>query len=660
VPGFIRRFGSFPSTEQIMAIEGVTIVDAPQPGSIQGVQSGVACVVGEFPDYTYATDVSPTNGAVTTKAQPVEVFSAQDMLNKLGGWDPTIGAFGSDLGSGFLSVRNKKFARLICVPINLASAFGARFWRELPTNKAASDPTPIVQVAAATVPAGKEFKATTNRVLCGKRLVFTDSPAYASGIDADTAVAASAATQNITMVGGNFVNRGVKKGDVLVLGVIGGASYLGTNAGTYRVVSVTSATVLVVEKQDGSNFAWVDEASAAQPWRLHVGETADTGPKNSFTEQAGYLIPCRPLDATIAVSTTCTPTVAAAAGTGSTWDPLSGLTMKTHSAGSLVYTGAVQGPNAASASGLDALYATAIDSLLTDDAPAREVNILWSARKSAAIRTKLKAHALAASAIGIGRTVILSPSLTTLTLAATAADTDPGVGGSRDERVFYSWPGVRHLVPEAVNASLVTSDGKTTTDGVLDDTADGWLASVLSNLAPERNPGQVADPVPTVLAPVAGFQRGAPVMGMNEYIQMRSVGICGLRRDQAYGFFFQSGVTTSQTSGQKNINRRRTADFIQDSISRRLLAFSKLPLSNQLKDGARGEVEAFLEELLSPNNAAAQRIAAYEVDVKSGNTPDLEAKGIFVIIVRVRMMATADFIVLQAEVGENVTITSAA
>ena len=140
--------------------------------------------------------------------------------------------------------------------------------------------------------------------------------------------------------------------------------------------------------------------------------------------------------------------------------------------------------------------------------------------------------------------------------------------------------------------------------------------------------------------------------------RLRQNGICGLRNDRVSGFIFQSGVTTSLVSGQKNINRRRMADFIEDSVAQSLVPMSKLPLTNSLKDAMTGQVDAFLTQLKSDNNPAAQRIVDYSVDDQSGNTPDLEARGIFVIIARVRTLATADFIVLQAEIGEGVVITS--
>lgn len=651
--GFVRRYGSYPSKEQITAIEGIVIIDTPPPGSIEGVQSGVACVVGEFADMTYAVSISAT-GVVSTAPVPVEVFSAQDMANKVGGWDETLGVFGAEQGSGFLSLRNKKFSRLVIVPVNLTSDKGVRLWRDLPTNAAASAASPIVPVQAALVPAGREFKSSTNRARSCKRVVFTDGAAYVSVIDATTVVSGSAVTQIITSATAGFVAAGAKAGDLVVLGVIAGATYLGGNAGTYRIVSVDSATQLTVEKMDGTSFVWLANTASPQPLRLHPAAAGDTGGANILSATAGYLIPARPLDATISAATALTPSVVPAAGTATSWDPLSGLTMRTQTGGALTYTAAVQAPNAVNAAAIDALYASAVDALLTDDAPAREVNILWSARKSSTIRTKLKSHVLAASAVGIGRSCVLSPSLVTATTDAVVASTDPGVGGNRDERDDYAWPGLRHFVPEAVGFSLATSDAKTTTDGILDESGDGWLACLMSNLPPERNPGQVQSPVPELMAPVVGFQRGAPALTMNDYIRLKAAGVAGFRRDQSFGFFVQSGITTSLTSGQKNINRRRMADFVEDSVARALLPFNKLPLTNQLKDGAVSEVNAFLEGLLSPNNPAAQRINSYIVDPKSGNTPDLEAAGIFVIIVKVRTLATADFIVLQFEVGEGV------
>jgi hypothetical protein len=291
---------------------------------------------------------------------------------------------------------------------------------------------------------------------------------------------------------------------------------------------------------------------------------------------------------------------------------------------------------------------------------------VWSARKPNSsvygIHAKLVQHAIDASARGVGRTTIVSPSLDNQDLGTVVGTVEPAVGvaGLRSERSDYSWPGVQLLVPEAVNFNLACADGTLTSTGVLDQTFDGWLAVLLSNLPPERNPGQTADPVPSLLAPILGLQRGAPDLDMFAYITMRQYGIAGPRLDQDTGIGLQSGITSSTTAGQKNINRRRMADYIEDSLARGLKPYNKLPLTKTLKDAALGVCDSFLSGLLSANNPAQQRIDGYIVDGVSGNTPELTAAGIYVIIVKVRTTPTADFITLRCEVGESVDVTTSA
>jgi hypothetical protein len=652
----IRRYQFFPGTEVITALEGVVIVDLPPPGSIQGVSTGKTALIGEFADMTYAV-LANSSGEIATKHQPVQVFTTQDMLNKVGSFDPTLGEFGGDCGNGFVELRSKKFSALVLVPVNLCSDRGTRVWRTLPTCRTATDPNPVVPMQAATVVAGREFRSGANRIRLGARHSFSGDVDYARGIVASVTAAGAAVTQTALLVGVDYVSL-ISVGDAFVLGVIGGVGALGANADTYRITAVTlvgADTQITVQKRDGSSFDWT--TGAALPFRLHLQRTYDSGAAgNILSAVAGYRLPARPLDATIAAATTVSPTVVPAAATATTWDPLSDLKFRTHPTGALTYTAAIQAPNAVNSASLDALYQDAIDSLLGDSLPQRDVSILWAARKSSTIRTKLRTHVLTQSENGVGRMACISPELTTLSNTAVQADTDPGVGGNRDERVIYDWPGLRVSVPEAVGFNLAGADGSTVTDGTLDTTSDGWLASIMSNLPPERNPAQGAPPVPSVMAPVLGFQRGVTPPDQGVYTAFRQRGICAPKIDPTIGPMFQSGITTSLIAGQKNINRRRMADFIEDSIAQRLVQFSKLPLTLQLRDGIVAECDAFLSGLLAANNPAAQRISDYQVDPVSGNTPTLEAQGIFVVIIRVRTLATADFIVLQAEVGEGVNI----
>lgn len=657
--GFIRRFGFFPGTEVITLIEGVVIVDLPPPGAINGVGAGTVCCVGEFADVTYGVAVD-TSGNVTTSPQPVEVFSGQDLADKVGGFDETIGDTGISGGNGFIALRNKKFSRLVVVPINLASPKATRVWRTLPTNASATRPVPIVTLAAGAVLAGREFKASANRARIMKKVIFTSIGHYTSGVDGAVVSAGAGVTQSFTAAGASFLtakNGGpVQAGDLLVVGMLGAAGAQGANADTYRVTAdATSATALTVEKQAGTSFDWTTGGSLA--WRVHPNTDAESG-AGPLSAIGACTIPTRPLDATIAAATVVAPSIVPAGpGTdGKAWEALTGLTLRTHATGTLVYAANVQAANAVYHVDLAALYALCFDALLAEESPARDVNILVPARTGADIRTAQKAHVLSASSQGVGRTTIMSPELTVVTVdGALAALTS----GYRHERVDFCWPGAQTFIPEAVGYAMKGADGFTHTDGNIDTHLNMWLAAVLSNLPPERNPGQGTAPVPEIMAPITRFQRLVGGLTMSNYMAFKSAGIAALRIDRKVGPIFQSGITTSLTSGEKNINRRRMADFLEDSMADRFVSFSKLPLTPALKDTLVGEADAFLAGLLSANNPPAQRISGYLLDDKSGNTPDLEAKGIFVLIAKVRTLATADDIVLQVEAGEGVTVTAA-
>lgn len=665
---FVRRFQSWPGNAVLQQIEGVDIIDLPAPGDFQGVGTGVVGLVGEFADMTHAVAVDST-GTVTSKPTPVQVLGSKDLLDKLGGFDETLGEFGVSGGNGFVALRKKKYSALVVVPVNLASSKGVRLVRDLPTCKSATDPSPIVPIQPGTVLAGREFKSGANRVRVAAGPSFSADTDIVRGADGSVTNAAPATTIVFASAGSNFLTclrpdgtAGVKKGDALVMGALSGAGAIAANADTFRVQAVTDLHTLVLEKQDGSSFALT--TSAVMPFRVHPGAAADTSAVAAgaaYADVGAYALPARPLDITITAGTAVAPTVVPTASSATAWDPLSGLTMliMPGGGGDLVYTAAVQAPNAVSAAGIEALYSAALDALLADAFPGNTVRRVLCARTSATIRANLRTHALDASARGLTRVAIISPALTT-TEAQAVADADPGIGAIRDERLIYCWPGGSVFVPEAVGFAIKGADGLSYTDGNLDDRADGWMASILSVLAPERNPGQAASPVQEVMANLGGFQRGVSGLGLPDYILFKQRGIAALRFDPDIGWFvFQSGITTSLTSGQTNINRRLMADFIEDSIAKILAPFAKLPLSKQYQDAEMGECDAFLEGLKSPNNPPAQRINDYVLDDKSGNTLALAGAGIFVIIGSVQMMATQDKIVFQAQIGPTINVKAA-
>ena len=65
----------------------------------------------------------------------------------------------------------------------------------------------------------------------------------------------------------------------------------------------------------------------------------------------------------------------------------------------------------------------------------------------------------------------------------------------------------------------------------------------------------------------------------------------------------------------------------------------------------------YLASLKSEAVPRQQRISDYSVDPTSGNTPEQEAAGIYVLAVAVRLLSEADNIVLLSQVGESVTVT---
>lgn len=659
--GFVRRFSDFPGVETITLIEGVIIVDLPPPGFIEGVGTGVACLVGEFADFSSAVSVT-TAGVVASAHKPVEVFGGQDLLEKMGGFDETLGQFGGDCGSAFVELRNKQFSRLVCVAVNLAATAACRVYRELPTNISATVAQPIIGTQQGIVVAGREFRDGADRVRNGQRHVFNNLAPRTIGVDGDVTSIGTAVTQLFDSAGSTFIADGVVEGDVLVLGVINGAGALGANAATYRVtVTPVSEIQLTVEQQDGVTFDW--STGGTLPFRVEPGANADSGPLNQLSEAAGYRLPVRPLDATISSTTNMAPTVVPPTASETLWDALSGLRMVAHPSTDVTFVPDVHTPNTASTATMSALYQLGFNSLITEEEPGRAVNLLWAARKDSLIASAGRQHVLTASSQGIGRTFTHSPPLDApQTTAAAIAAAYPGVGAFRDERVWYAWPGVQHFIPEAIGFAVGTADGNTNDEGLLDTTMDSWVVALASNIAPERSIASKRAPATTILSPILGFQRvssGTLSLNVENYIAHKREGVVSVRFLPNGGTpTVQSQVTTSQTAGQEDINRRRFADFLQDSAAQRLLSFNEEPLTQSLKDAAEAELQEFLLTLQSRNNPPASRLDSFEVDPNTGNTPSLEAQGIFVLIGRVRMFPLAKHIVFQTEVGPGVVINS--
>jgi hypothetical protein len=658
--GFIRYFSAFPSVAEITEISGAFIVDVPPPTTPPVPGFGKVIMIGEFADMSFATDVDDS-GNVTTRLQPVEILSSQDLIDKVGAFDPSLGDFGGASGNGFVALRNKRFnGGLVAVPLNLASSKGVRLVRELPTNKSVTDPSPVVPMQQAFVLAGSEFVLGANRVHLAKSQGFTDDSAYVVSTSGETTAVVAGANFDFEDTTATFVTDGVAVGDILVLGKVGAAGANGLNAGTYRIISIIDETALTAEAMDGSSLDIAASAGAELVYRIHPAATADSGAGKDYSDVGGYLLPARPLDATIAESSSLLPVIPAdpANATSTDWDAFSGLQMliMPGSGNDLVFTSAIQSANPVNGPELDQLYVDAIEATMTDDLPIGGSSFILCARTSLTIRQTLAQHVRIALADGMLRITAISPELTTTSLATVLGSSDPGVGANRSDRVVYNWPGARILIPEAVGVSIKGADGVSRTDGILDVTTDAFAISVMSGLPQERDPGQSAEPVPTILSPILGLQRNAPKLGLSEHKQLKKAGVMALRMTLDVGPVFQEGITSSLVDGTQDVNRRRFADFIEQSLASIYNLYAKQPLNDNLKNDIFSQTDAFLSQLKSANNPALARLNDYQIDKINGNTPDRERQGIYVIIVKVQMFPIAKFIGIQAEVGPNVVI----
>lgn len=310
---------------------------------------------------------------------------------------------------------------------------------------------------------------------------------------------------------------------------------------------------------------------------------------------------------------------------------------------------------------IDAAYARTFAATLSQNAVTKETNLLVCARSSNANRQAGRANAITASADGLrGRRFIMRPPLNTKRVDARSTTAQPGAGTYRSDRVVYCYPGVNTFVPQIAARGLAGGTGFTA-DGIVDLGFDSFVASCISQLNPEENPGQLT----AFMGSALGVERNnsdVQDLTMDDYVLFKAQGIAALMMEEGTATI-QSGVVNVDpaTFGNiKNIARRGMADYIQDSLAIALKPFFKKLASAQRRGECAGVVKAFLEGLMSPGNKASQRIAFYTLDAKSGNTAPALAAGIFRIIIKVQTLPSLDVIVLETTIGETVTFNDVA
>lgn len=297
---------------------------------------------------------------------------------------------------------------------------------------------------------------------------------------------------------------------------------------------------------------------------------------------------------------------------------------------------------------VDVAYGAVFTKTLSITAPSRISNFMISARRSPTVVTTGRQSVIDASANGcFGRKFITrSP----LAYGADAAIAD--VALYRSDRVYYTTVPLL-LYSEEIAARGVAGGAGFTENGVIEVGADTALATLCCSLAPEEDPGQLT----ALLGAWLGTGAIANDYDINTYTAFRRAGICAPRMDTLVaGLFFQSGVTSSTDTGRTEIQRRNMADFVQDSLAVLALPYSKKNPTKQIQSAFIGDVTGFMDTLLSPEVPERARIVDYQIDATSGNSPELAARGVYVLIVRVRTLSSMKFIEIPVEIGAGVVI----
>ncbi|MBI1234882.1 MAG: hypothetical protein GC208_10315 [Alphaproteobacteria bacterium] len=214
----------------------------------------------------------------------------------------------------------------------------------------------------------------------------------------------------------------------------------------------------------------------------------------------------------------------------------------------------------------------------------------------------------------------------------------------RSDRIVYAWPWRRQNFPDA---SPLHQDGK------LSVPANAAVACALANIDPVYDPASIYG-TRFINACTTGLE--FEDLSRDDYVSANSHGICALEFDPDTGYRVVNGVTTSLQAGLEPIHRRRLADFFLTSIARALKPYQNLPITKSWKDDIVGVITDFLETQMRDISGIPARLLGYELDIVNVNDSASEAQGVFNILLRCRIPASARSIVLLGEIGTNVRV----
>jgi hypothetical protein len=227
----------------------------------------------------------------------------------------------------------------------------------------------------------------------------------------------------------------------------------------------------------------------------------------------------------------------------------------------------------------------------------------------------------------------------------TAAATITNVANHRDDRIVYVWPRVKTTNFYDPDLAEIEVDG------------NAFAAAAIVSVDPEASPGGA--PGAPALSGITGLENED--IPRSTYDDLNEAGVAPFQMVSGLGCILRKGVTTSITSGQTQIFRRRMTDFIADSLAARWQFFVGTLLDVDLAgeslgpntSGLIGETSQFLADLKRRN-----RIEDYSVDPFSENTQTNIDDAQWYVAVSVNLFSAADAIVLVGNIGEGVEITA--
>lgn len=696
--GLLRRFSYMPSLEVLGEIEGVAIIEVLPPSVFLGRVTGMVLLAGEWPAGPFNT--------------PTQVDSSQAVIQgTFGGFalscvDPfsyASSAFTNPYSNGnaFCWLSGKKFRRLTLVRVDNSLAEGVAIKL---TSSPAVAATGSIQIPAGggasmtngdwfvlddgyNAPVRFEYRSSGSAAAGSVAISFAGGDTQATvatstrtainnatGLDITAAAPVSGLIGLTNDAAGEHGNvtilEGVANAGFLVTGMSGGTGYgllladLVVPAGT-RVYDASStdrefALAQSVTFAKGTNlgtsgFTYFSSTDLAKRYTTRtVARIPVTSTKNTSESAVSDVD---------AVNSTDLFNGGIGAGTALPYVVVQAS------------TGALDGSAANSAaltvltsSQYDTRYDTALQSTMPGDPAVDNVDMVASARESAAIRVSLLNNARSASSQGTGRRALSRPPIGT-TLAGARGASSPGVGANRSKRNFYCYPHYKQRIPEI--AELDPNAAISLPDILVG--ADAAMATVCSQLPPEYNPGQSTAEFQEggILNFIQGLEPGLTnpsdatsptVFTLDDYIQMKASGIACLRRDaQIAEWVFQSGVTSVDPAVYPSlapINRARFEDFVNDSLAAIAKKYNKKVKSTVRFDSLVGEFTDFMELLLAEDQPDAQRIAGYSINPNGGNTAQLAGTGISTIEVKTRMLETLDVIAILSTVGATVDVSA--